>query len=111
MAATGGRGRPANLAWVLMRGVNTDAEEAREIQRFFGAFRLRVILIDVNDPAGRLCPARGHRAQGIHLRPPILGAPVVRRYSGGAEKHAACGMLASRTRGGAAHEPPAAPPS
>ncbi len=31
------RGGPVNLAWVLMAGVNTGAEEARELARLFAA--------------------------------------------------------------------------
>ena len=35
----------------------------------------------------------------------------MRRYSGGPDIDAACGMLAARARGGEALEPPAAPAS
>ena len=56
-------------------------------------------LIDVNDARS---PEQGGYRQATdaergafmtHLQ--RLGVPIVRRYSGGASKHAACGMLAS----------------
>lgn len=85
------------LAWVLMSGVNTGTEEVREIQRLFGELRLRINLIDVNDPRpdGFVRPADAERKAFMDALQ-VLGAPVVRRYSGGADKHAACGMLASQ---------------
>jgi 23S rRNA (adenine2503-C2)-methyltransferase len=94
------RGGPVNLAWVLMAGVNTGEEEARELARLFPGVRLRLSLVDVNDPTGRFRRAddfeRG-RFLGALAR---HGIGFVRRYSGGADIHAACGMLASRARGG-----------
>ena len=90
------------LAWVLMSGVNTDAAEVAEIARLFGDLRLRINLIDVNDarPGGfRQAPDDERKAFMSALQ--VLGAPIVRRYSGGAEKHAACGMLAAHFGAGA----------
>jgi 23S rRNA (adenine2503-C2)-methyltransferase len=84
------------VAWVLMSGVNTGAEEAEALRRLLGDVRLRVNLIDVNDarPDGfRRADEEERRAFVRHLQ--VLRAPVVRRYSGGAGRHAACGMLAS----------------
>ena len=58
---------------------------------------LRLNLIDVNDarPDGY---ARASDAELATFRDELrtLGIPVVRRYSGGAAKHAACGMLAAQ---------------
>jgi 23S rRNA (adenine2503-C2)-methyltransferase len=90
------RGGPINLAWVLMAGVNTQPEEAREIARLFAGYRVRLSVIDVNDPTGMF-----HRADDAE-RGQFLsaladnGIGFVRRYSGGPDIHAACGMLASR---------------
>src|SRR4030095_11976753 len=39
-----------NLAWVLIAGFNTGAEEARELKRLFGDVPVRLSIIDVNDP-------------------------------------------------------------
>jgi len=101
----GRRGGPINLAWVLMSGVNTGPEEARELRRLFAGARLRVSVIDVNDPSGR------YRRSGDSERGAFLtaladnGIGFVRRYSGGPDIHAACGMLASVARGGEAMGP------
>jgi 23S rRNA (adenine2503-C2)-methyltransferase len=90
------RGGPVHLAWVLMAGVNTGREEAHELGRLLGATPVRVSVIDVNDPTGRF-----HRADDVE-RGAFLsalaaeGLPFVRRYSGGPDIHAACGMLAAK---------------
>lgn len=89
-----------HLAWVLMAGENTQPEEAREIRRLFPTDRLRVSIIDVNDPTG------AYRRAGDDERRRFLGAlagegiAFVRRYSGGSDIHAACGMLARQREGG-----------
>jgi 23S rRNA (adenine2503-C2)-methyltransferase len=94
------RGGPVNLAWVLMAGVNTGADEARELARLFPDVPLRVSAIDVNDPTGRFQRA-GDAERGAFLDALARhGIGFVRRYSGGADIHAACGMLASLARGG-----------
>jgi 23S rRNA (adenine2503-C2)-methyltransferase len=94
------RGGPVNLAWVLMSGINTGAEEAREIARLFAGVRVRVSVIDINDPTGQYLRAddaeRGRFLSALAEN----GIGFVRRYSGGPDIHAACGMLASSTRGG-----------
>lgn len=94
------RGGYVHLAWVLMAGVNTGAEEAAELSRLFAGFRVRLSLIDVNDPSGRFRPPdaeeRGRFLGALAQR----GIPFVRRYSGGPDIDAACGMLAGRARGG-----------
>jgi 23S rRNA (adenine2503-C2)-methyltransferase len=89
------RGGPVNLAWVLMAGINTGTEEARELGRLFRGVKVRLSVIDVNDPTGRF-----HRADDAE-RGRFLsaladeGIGFVRRYSGGPDIHAACGMLAN----------------
>jgi 23S rRNA (adenine2503-C2)-methyltransferase len=94
--ASGAKGR-MTLAWVLLSGENSGPEEAAEIQRLFGGLPLRINLIDVNDPR----PDGFQRASDEERKRfmndlQILRAPIVRRYSGGTNAHAACGMLASR---------------
>jgi 23S rRNA (adenine2503-C2)-methyltransferase len=84
------------VAWVVMAGVNTGADEVEALGALLGDLRLRVNLIDVND-------ARDdgfRRAEPAELkafldRLGVLGVPLVRRYSGGGARHAACGMLAA----------------
>ena len=91
--ATGGR---VTIAWVMLGGINTGLDEVEALRRLFDGVPLRINLIDVNDPR----PHGFRRATDAELASfrdalRTLGVPVVRRYSGGAAKHAACGMLAS----------------
>jgi 23S rRNA (adenine2503-C2)-methyltransferase len=60
-------------------------------------------VIDVNDPTGQFKRA-DDRERGEFLNALSLNnIPFVRRYSGGPDIHAACGMLARRARGGEEH--------
>ena len=97
------RGGPVHLGWVLISGFNTGAEEARELARLFQGTPLRVSVIDVNDPVGGHARASDEERRGFLSALSDQGIGFVRRYSGGADIHAACGMLASRTEGGALH--------
>ncbi len=85
------------VAWVLMKGVNTDEAEVAALRELLGDVPLRLNLIEVNDarPDGFLPPDPVERARFVDALQ-VLGVPIVRRYSGGKAKHAACGMLASR---------------
>jgi len=82
------------VAWVVMGGVNTGADEVEALRDLLGDVPLRVNLIDVNDAGFARASAGELDGFRDHLR--ALGVPVVRRYSGGRERHAACGMLANR---------------
>lgn len=99
-----------NLAWVLMAGINSEPEEALQLRRLFAGVRVRVSVIDVNDPTGRFRRAddaeRGRFLSALAEN----GIGFVRRYSGGPDIHAACGMLASSARGGEALGGPAVQP-
>jgi 23S rRNA (adenine2503-C2)-methyltransferase len=109
------RGGPVSLAWVLISGFNTGEDEARELARLFHGVPVRVSVIDVNAPRAvdsRVDGPRGEYSRaGDEERGRFLqalseaGVGFVRRYSGGPDIHAACGMLASRALGGAVHEP------
>lgn len=85
------------VAWVLIDGVNCDDAEIDALVALLGDVPLRVNLIEVNDvrPDGFKPPAL-ERLNAIRRALCDLGIPVVRRYSGGVQAHAACGMLASR---------------
>jgi 23S rRNA (adenine2503-C2)-methyltransferase len=99
------RGVLVSLAWVLMSGVNTGPEEADELARLFRGTPVRVSVIDVNDPTGRFQRA-GDEERHLFLEALSRnGLGFVRRYSGGPDIHAACGMLASTARGGDAVVP------
>jgi 23S rRNA (adenine2503-C2)-methyltransferase len=94
------RGGPVHLGWVLISGFNTGEDEAEALARLFAGSAVRVHVIDVNDPSGRFAVPddveRGRFLTALRAR----GLPFVRRYSGGADIHAACGMLASTAQGG-----------
>jgi 23S rRNA (adenine2503-C2)-methyltransferase len=96
------RGGPVNLAWVLMAGINTGADEARELGRLFAGVKVRLSAIDVNDPTGRFHPPDGAERSRFFSALADNGIGFVRRYSGGADIHAACGMLAGQSTGGTA---------
>src|SRR5437773_2223151 len=89
------RGGPVHLAWVLMAGVNTGADEARELGRLFAGVRVRLSAIDVNDPTGRFHPPDDAERSRFFSALAGNGIGFVRRYSGGADIHAACRTLAS----------------
>jgi 23S rRNA (adenine2503-C2)-methyltransferase len=89
-------GRRVTLAWVLCGGDNHDEAEVRALAHHFAGVPILVNLIDVNDPR----PDGFRRASDAERSAffdalQALRAPIVRRYSGGAARHAACGMLAS----------------
>lgn len=94
-----GLGR-VTVAWVLLGGVNHDAAEVEALQALLGDIPLRVNLIDVNGDVGGFRRASDPERDGFFDRLQVLGVPVVRRYSGGRNRNAACGMLANaRGRG------------
>ena len=95
------RGGPIHLGWVLMSGVNTGEDEARALGRLFAGARLRVSVIDVNDPTGRFRRADDAERGRFLTALAAEGIGFARRYSGGPDIHAACGMLAASTVGGA----------
>jgi 23S rRNA (adenine2503-C2)-methyltransferase len=94
------RGGVLHLAWVLIAGFNTGRDEAVALARLLDGSAARVHVIDVNDSTGRHIPP-GDEERGRFLAAlKEYRIPFVRRYSGGSEIHAACGMLASTALGG-----------
>jgi 23S rRNA (adenine2503-C2)-methyltransferase len=94
------RRTPVSVAWVLMAGVNTGPDEARELGRLFRGVPVRLSVIDVNDPTGAFRRADDAERGRFLSALADEGIAFVRRYSGGPDIHAACGMLASLSRGG-----------
>lgn len=94
------QGGRVHLAFVLMGGVNHEPAEARELGRLFAGARLRVSVIDVNDASGRFRRTDAAEREGFLSALAEQGIGFVRRYSGGPDIHAACGMLAGSARGG-----------
>lgn len=90
--AAGGR---VTIAWVVLGGVNTGIDEVEALRRHFDGVPLKLNLIDVNDArSGGFDRATSEELGRFRDALRTLGVPVVRRYSGGSAKHAACGMLA-----------------
>ena len=94
-AATGER---IMLAWTMISGVNAGEEDAQQLAALTCGLPVKLDLIDVNDPAGKFVPPSPEELNIFRdaLRR-HLGAPVVRRYSGGKDINAACGLLAGQT--------------
>ena len=88
-------GRRVTLAWTMISGFNTGEEDARQLAEWAGDLPVQIDLIDVNDTTGRFTPPGNAERDAFRdaLRA-HLAAPVVRRYSGGKDIQAACGMLA-----------------
>lgn len=88
-------GRRVTLAWTMLAGVNTRLDDARQLATLLDGLPAQLDLIDVNDPTGRFRPPSDAERDAFRdaLRA-VVGIPVARRYSGGADIHAACGMLA-----------------
>lgn len=93
-----------HLAWVLMSGINTQPEEARELGRLFAGVPVRLSVIDYNSTPDAPEFRRADDAERSRFLGALAetGIGFVRRYSGGPDIDAACGLLASRARGGQA---------
>jgi 23S rRNA (adenine2503-C2)-methyltransferase len=91
------RGR-VTLEYVMIAGVNVGEEDARALGALLRGVPVRLNPIAVNDATGRFRPPdeRGWNAFRDALARELPGQPIVRRYSGGQDENAACGMLASR---------------
>lgn len=89
------RGR-VTLEYVMMAGVNIGEEDAVALGRLLRGIEVRLNPIDVNDDTGRFRPPSPEEWTRFRdaLARELPGQPIVRRYSGGKDKHAACGMLA-----------------
>lgn len=87
--------RRVTLAWIMMSGVNMSERDAKELAELTRDLPVKIDLIDVNDPTGNFRPPSREELNAFRdaLRKHIP-APVLRRYSGGQDIHAACGMLA-----------------
>lgn len=82
------------LEYVVIKGVNVGRDDAEALCRLLEGIPVRLNLIDVNDASGQFePPSDDERKQFVDWLQP-LGAPIVRRYSGGKDVKAACGMLA-----------------
>ncbi len=91
------RGR-VTLEYVMLAGVNTGEEDAAALGRLLAGIPVRLNPIAVNDATGAFRPPTEPEWNEFRdrLARHLPGQPIVRRYSGGQDQHAACGMLASR---------------
>jgi 23S rRNA (adenine2503-C2)-methyltransferase len=83
------------LEYVFIRGVNDGADDAAALVELLRGIRVRLNLIDVNDATGQFVPPSDEERRAFIDALQPLGAPIVRRYSGGKDVNAACGMLAA----------------
>jgi 23S rRNA (adenine2503-C2)-methyltransferase len=93
-------GQRIPLAYVVIGGVNTSPQHARDLAALVSGVRVKLNLIDVSDDTGRYRPATPEELAIFRDALDDLGAPVVRRYSGGKDIAAACGTLAASRAGG-----------
>jgi 23S rRNA (adenine2503-C2)-methyltransferase len=77
-------------------------QDARNLAALFADVRVKIDLIDVNDPSGEFRPPTDEEVH--EFRDELAGhrIPVSRRYAGGRDIDAACGTLAATRRGGVA---------
>ena len=85
------------LAWTMIAGVNTAEKDAKELSSLIRGLPVTIDLIDVNDPDGVIQPPDEEELNRFRdfLRA-HCGVPVNRRYSGGKDILAACGLLAGK---------------
>jgi 23S rRNA (adenine2503-C2)-methyltransferase len=83
------------LEYVVIAGVNCGADDAAALVELLRGIPVRLNLIDVNDATGRFRPPSDDERRAFIDALQPLGAPIVRRYSGGKDVNAACGMLAA----------------
>jgi len=93
------RGR-VTVEYVMIAGVNVGPEDAAALGRLLQGIPVRLNPIAVNDASGKHRPPDEAEWNAFRdaLARELPGQPIVRRYSGGQDEHAACGMLASRPR-------------
>jgi 23S rRNA (adenine2503-C2)-methyltransferase len=93
-------GRRIPIAYVTIGGVNTSPQHARDLAALVAGLRVKLNLIDVTDETGTYRPPTPDELATFRDALDALGAPVVRRYSGGKDIAAACGTLAASKSGG-----------
>ena len=93
-------GQRVTLAWTALGGINTGEEDARQLAALTAGLPVRIDLIDVNDATGEFTPPMAEEMRAFRdALTEHVQMPIARRYSGGADVHGACGMLAGRAVG------------
>lgn len=94
-------GERVMLEYVAIAGKNCSVADAQALKALIGDLPVRFNLIEVSDATGTYQPPDEAERLAFRDALQILGQPIVRRYSGGKEIHAACGMLAAVSCDGA----------
>jgi 23S rRNA (adenine2503-C2)-methyltransferase len=84
------------LEYVAIAGVNCGADDAAALVELLRGVPVRFNIIEVNDASGAFAPPSEAELRAFRDALAPLGQPIVRRYSGGKDAHAGCGMLAAR---------------
>jgi len=87
------------IAWVVLGGVNDGDDEVAALAEKLAGLRMRFNVIPVNDARPDGYAVSDEQMSDLVDRLQVLESPIVRRYSGGKGRHAACGMLANERSG------------
>jgi 23S rRNA (adenine2503-C2)-methyltransferase len=83
------------LEYVAISGVNCGPDDAAALVELLRGIPVRFNIIEVNDASGRFSPPSAEELKAFRDALQPLGQPIVRRYSGGKDVDAGCGMLAA----------------
>jgi 23S rRNA (adenine2503-C2)-methyltransferase len=83
------------LEYVAIAGVNCGSDDAAALTKLLAGIPIRFNIIEVNDASGEFQPPDRAELDAFRSALQSLGQPIVRRYSGGKDVQAACGMLAA----------------
>jgi 23S rRNA (adenine2503-C2)-methyltransferase len=83
------------LEYVAISGVNCSADDAAALIELLRGIPIRFNIIEVNDATGQFQPPSAEELAAFRAALQPLGQPIVRRYSGGKDVNAGCGMLAA----------------
>jgi 23S rRNA m2A2503 methyltransferase len=97
--AAASKGR-VTLAYVAISSMNMSRQSAQDLASLFAGVRVKVNLIEVNDPSGRFRPPTEGEVRDFRDELSQFSIPLVRRYAGGRDICAACGTLAATRQGG-----------
>jgi 23S rRNA (adenine2503-C2)-methyltransferase len=97
--AEANKGR-VTLAYVGVSGTNMSRQAACDLAELLRGIRVKITLIDVNDPSGRFLPPSDEEVSAFRNELSRFQIPLVRRYAGGRDICAACGTLAATRQGG-----------
>jgi 23S rRNA (adenine2503-C2)-methyltransferase len=83
------------LEYVAISGVNCGPDDAAALVDLLRGIPIRFNIIEVNDASGQFQPPSAEELSRFRELLQPLGQPIVRRYSGGKDVNAGCGMLAA----------------